>query len=360
LLELACDGELGDRPEHSIGGEQRLFAARPVRRFARHALPEHLSAPAFHRDPRPSFIGEQPLDRRDVRPVRRRGGPGRGAVRAACRRLAKRRISTRRCVRHKPTASNREQAIFYPPTRWLDPAGRQQFCPRLPRPFQSRIPARPRGPLLEFVGRADGRRGRLPMIEMRTTRLDRHSRAIRGTGAGAAGGGVLLFGRLDFAARVKRFQAGARLMLGDGAATEFERLKTASCRRLTSAAPRCPRGACFRRAELSAGRRPWQPRRSADHGRCWDDGLPETGCARSRRRRCRSRSGSAARELLLDPGTTIPSQPRWRAYLPRYRGTNTVRVGRGATSRSRAEISFGRDRGYTCARLGQRMNTVTG
>ncbi len=242
--------------------------------------------------------------------------------------LAKRRIEHEALRQTYADGVNREQAIFYHHTvAWIllvasrfAHACRDDFSSALPRCLEA---------MLDFVVALMDVSGRLPMIGdaddavwMGFTRDTEDPLQV------LLACGAVLFGRVDFAARVARFPTGARWLLGDDAATQFERLKPARAGRAsTSAVFALPARRVFPEggyyvlgADLG---RPGEVRITADAGPLGYLSLAAHGHADA----LSFTLGVDGEELLIDPGTYVYFlQPRWRAY---FRGTaahNTVRV----------------------------------
>lgn len=244
------------------------------------------------------------------------------------RALAKRRIEHEALRQTYADGVNREQAIFYHHTvAWIllvasrfAHACRDDFSPALPRRLEV---------MLEFVVALMDVSGRLPMIgDADDAVWIGFTRDTEDPLQVLLACGAVLFGRVDFAARVTRFPAGARWLLGDGAATEFERLKPARVAAAsTSAVLAMPARRVFPEggyyvlgADLGS---PAEVRITADAGPLGYLSLAAHGHADA----LSFTLGVSGEELLIDPGTyDYHCQPRWRAY---FRGTaahNTVRV----------------------------------
>jgi hypothetical protein len=244
------------------------------------------------------------------------------------RALAKRRIEQEALRQIYADGVDREQTIFYHHTvAWIllvvsrfARACDDDFSPALPRRLEA---------MLEFVVVLMDVSGRPPMIGdsddavwIGFTRYAEDPLQV------LLACGAVLFGRVDFAARVERFPAGARWLLGDGAATEFERLKPANgAAASTSAVFALPARRVFPEsgyyvlgADLGS---PGEVRITADAGPLGYLSLAAHGHADA----LSFTLGVDGEELLIDPGTYVyHNQPRWRAY---FRGTaahNTVRV----------------------------------
>src|SRR6267154_4319727 len=242
--------------------------------------------------------------------------------------LAKRRIEHEALRQTYADGVNREQAIFYHHTvAWIllvasrfAHACRDDFSPALPRRLEA---------MLEFVVALMDVGGRLPMIgDADDAVWIGFTRDTEDPLQVLLACGAVLFGRIDFAARVARFPAGARWLLGDDAATQFERLKSAQAAAASSSevlalpARRVfPEGGYYvMGADLGS---PGEVRITADAGPLGYLSLAAHGHADA----LSFTLGVGGEELLIDPGTyDYHCQPRWRAY---FRGTsahNTVRV----------------------------------
>jgi hypothetical protein len=242
--------------------------------------------------------------------------------------LAKRRIEREGLRQTYVDGVDREQATFYHHTvAWIllvasrfAHACRDDFSPALARRLEA---------MLEFVVALTDVRGRLPMIgDADDAVWIGFTRDIEDPLQVLLACGAVLFGRVDFAARVAHFPAGARWLLGDGAATEFERLKPPKAAAASSStvfalpARRVfPEGGYYvLGADLGS---PGEVRITADAGPLGYLSLAAHGHADALSFTLRI----GGEELLIDPGTyDYHRQPRWRAY---FRGTaahNTVRV----------------------------------
>jgi hypothetical protein len=244
--------------------------------------------------------------------------------------IAKRRIEHEALCQTYADGTNREQAIFYHHTvAWIllvasrfAHAARDDFSPALPRRLEA---------MLEFVVALMDVSGRLPMIgDADDAVWIGFSRDTEDPVQVLLGCGAVLFGRVDFAARIERFPAGARWLLGNRAATEFERLKPVRAGAAsTDAVLALPARRVFPDggyyvlgADLGS---PGEVRITADAGPLGYLSLAAHGHADA----LSFTLGANGEELLIDPGTyDYHRQPRWRAY---FRGTaahNTVRVDR--------------------------------
>jgi hypothetical protein len=242
--------------------------------------------------------------------------------------LAKRQIEHEALRQTYADGVNREQAIFYHHTvAWIllvasrfAHACRDDFSAAFPRRLEA---------MLEFVVALMDVTGRLPMIgDADDAVWIGFTRDTEDPLQVLLACGAVLFGRVDFAARVTRFPTGARWLLGDDAATAFERLKPAKAAAAsTSAVLALPAQRVFPEggyyvlgADLGS---PGEVRITADAGPLGYLRLAAHGHADA----LSFTLGVGGEELLIDPGTyDYHRQPRWRAY---FRGTaahNTVRV----------------------------------
>jgi Heparinase II/III-like protein/Heparinase II/III N-terminus len=241
------------------------------------------------------------------------------------RALAKRRIQQEALRQTYADGVDREQTIFYHHTvAWIllvvsrfARACDDDFSPELPRRLEA---------MLEFVVALMDVSGRPPMIGdsddavwIGFTRYAEDPLQV------LLACGAVLFGRVDFAARVERFPAGARWLLGDGAAARFEQLKPANASApavLALPARRVfPEGGYYvLGSDLDC---PGEVRITADVGPLGYLSLAAHGHADT----LSFTLGVDGEELLIDPGTyDYHREARWRAY---FRGTaahNTVRV----------------------------------
>jgi Heparinase II/III-like protein/Heparinase II/III N-terminus len=242
--------------------------------------------------------------------------------------LAKRRIEEEALQQTYDDGVDREQAIFYHHTvAWIllvasrfAHACRDHFSPALPRRLEA---------MLEFVVALMDVSGRLPMIgDADDAVWIGFTRETEDPLQVLLACGAVLFRRVDFAARVARFPAGARWLLGDDAAIEFEKLKPAKAATASTFAVLAlpaqrvfPEGGYYILGSDLGGR--GEVRITADAGPLGYLSLAAHGHADA----LSFTLGVDGEELLIDPGTyDYHCQPRWRAY---FRGTaahNTVRV----------------------------------
>ena len=243
--------------------------------------------------------------------------------------LARRRIEQEALRQTFADGVSREQAVFYHTTvAWILLVA-SRFADARGDGFNSEVLHRLEA-MLEFVVALMDVRGHLPMIGdaddavwigfARDTNEDQLQLLLAC--------GAVLFRRVDFAARVARFPAGARWLLGDRAVAEFDVLTAAEAPSTATCAVRAlplrrtfPEGGYYvLGADLGGAK---EVRVTVDAGPLGFLSLAAHGHADA----LSFTLSVGGEELLIDPGTyDYHRLARWRAY---FRGTsahNTVRV----------------------------------